>query len=158
MEDKRTEQYRQELKKFVMSHTEDVLKNPRSFIRYPFIDPGSVYDGNVWDWDTYWSVYGFLNLADSYQDPSVKPRIIEHAQGNIRNFFDHQLVHQAYGYEYQLPNITAYNETCASLGGVFWAYRMFQLEPKAEYFDILERMMLNTNLAALSLDGKRFFY
>ena len=46
MEDKRTEQYRQELKKFVMSHTEDVLKNPRSFIRYPFIDPGSVYDGN----------------------------------------------------------------------------------------------------------------
>ena len=73
-------------------------------------------------------------------------------------FFDHQLVHQAYGYEYQLPNITAYNETCASLGGVFWAYRMFQLEPKAEYFDILERMMLNTNLAALSLDGKRFFY
>ena len=91
MEDKRTEQYRQELKKFVMSHTEDVLKNPRSFIHYPFIDPGSVYDGNVWDWDTYWSVYGFLNLADSYQDPSVKPRIIEHAQGNIRNFFDHQL-------------------------------------------------------------------
>ena len=67
-------------------------------------------------------------------------------------------MHQAYGYEYQLPNITAYNETCASLGGVFWAYRMFQLEPKAEYFDILERMMLNTNLAALSLDGKRFFY
>ena len=37
MEDKRTEQYRQELKNFVMSHTEDVLKNPRSFIRYPLI-------------------------------------------------------------------------------------------------------------------------
>lgn len=74
------------------------------------------------------------------------------------NFFVHQMVHQAYGYEYQLPNITAYNETCASLGGVFWAYRMFQLDPKAEYFDVLERMMLNTNLAALSLDGKRFFY
>ena len=74
------------------------------------------------------------------------------------NFFSHQLIHQAYGYEYQLPNITAYNETCASLGGVFWAYRMFLLEPKAEYFDVLERMMLNTNLAAVSLDGKRFFY
>ena len=74
------------------------------------------------------------------------------------NFFSHQLVHQAYGYEYQLPNVTAYNETCASLGGVFWAYRMFLLEPKAEYFDVLERMMLNTNLAAVSLDGRRFFY
>lgn len=73
-------------------------------------------------------------------------------------FFKHQLVHQAYGYEYQLPNVTAYNETCASLGGVFWAYRMFQLDPKAEYMDILERMMLNVNLAGLSMDGKRFFY
>lgn len=74
------------------------------------------------------------------------------------NFFGDQKTHQAYGYEYQLPNITAYNETCASLGGVFWAYRMFQLEPKAEYFDMIERMMLNTNLAALSMDGKKFFY
>ena len=73
------------------------------------------------------------------------------------NFFIHQIVHQAYGYEYQLPNITAYNETCAALGGVFWAYRMFQIEPKAEYFDVLERMMLNTGLAAVSLDGKKFF-
>lgn len=74
------------------------------------------------------------------------------------NFFVHQLVHQAYGYEYQLPNVTAYNETCASLGHVFWAYRMFQIEPKAEYFDAIERAMLNVNLAAVSLDGKKYFY
>ncbi len=74
------------------------------------------------------------------------------------NFFHHQLVHQAYGYEYQLPNLTAYNETCASIGGVYWAWRMFCLEKKAEYADIMERMILNVNLAAVSLDGKRFFY
>lgn len=74
------------------------------------------------------------------------------------NFFHHQLVHQAYGYEYQLPNVTAYNETCASLGGVFWAWRMFLMEPKAEYMDMLERMMLNVNLAGVSMDGKKFFY
>ena len=73
-------------------------------------------------------------------------------------FFIHQLVHQAYGYDYQLPNITAYNETCASVGSVLWAYRMFQLEPKAEYFDLIERTMLNVNLAAVSLDGKKYFY
>ena len=47
--------------------------------------------------------------------------------------FDHQLVHQAYVMSTSFRNVTAYNETCASLGGVFWAYRMFQLEPKAEY-------------------------
>ena len=73
-------------------------------------------------------------------------------------FFKHQLVHQAYGYEYQLPNVTAYNETCASLGGVFWAWRMFLMNPSAQYMDMLERMMLNVNLAGISLDGRRFFY
>lgn len=74
------------------------------------------------------------------------------------NFMNHQLIHQAYGYAYQLPNVTAYNETCANVGLVMWAYRMFLAQPKAEYFDVIERVMLNTNLAAVSLDGLRFFY
>ncbi len=74
------------------------------------------------------------------------------------NFFDHQLIHQAYGYDYQLPNITAYNETCANIGLVMWAYRMFLINPKAEYFDVIERVMLNTNLASISLDGLKYFY
>ena len=74
------------------------------------------------------------------------------------NFFTHQLVHQAYGYEYQLPNVTAYNETCASLGGVFWAWRMFLMDPKPVYMDTLERMLLNVNMAGISRDGQKFFY
>lgn len=74
------------------------------------------------------------------------------------NFFYDEKVHQAYGYEYQLPNITAYNETCAAIGNVMWAYRMFQIDPKAEYFDIIERTMLNINLAAMNLTGDKFFY
>ena len=74
------------------------------------------------------------------------------------NFFIHQLVHQAYGYPWQLPNVTAYNETCATLGGVFWAWRRFLAEPRAEEMDLLERMLLNACLAGISLDGKKFFY
>ncbi len=74
------------------------------------------------------------------------------------NFFVDQKIHQAFGYEYQLPNVTAYNETCASVGLVLWAYRMFLIEQKAEYMDVLERAMLNVNLAAVSLDGKKYFY
>lgn len=74
------------------------------------------------------------------------------------NFWVDSKTHQAYGYEYQLPNVTAYNETCASIGGVMWAYRMFQINPRAEYFDVLERMMLNVNLGAVNLGGDRFFY
>lgn len=74
------------------------------------------------------------------------------------NFFKDQKIHQAFGYEYQLPNVTAYNETCASVGLVLWAYRMFLIEQRAEYMDVLERAMLNVNLAAVSLDGKKYFY
>lgn len=74
------------------------------------------------------------------------------------NFFVDQKIHQAHGYEYQLPNITAYNETCAAIGNVMWAYRMFLNTPKAEYFDIIERTLVNTLLAAISLDGKKYFY
>ena len=74
------------------------------------------------------------------------------------DFWNHQLIHQAFGYEYQLPNVTAYNETCASIGLVMWAYRMFLIEPKAEYFDVIDRAVLNVNLAAVSLDGMKFFY
>ncbi len=74
------------------------------------------------------------------------------------NFFHDQKVHQAYGYEYQLPNITAYNETCASVGLVMWAQRMFLLKKKPEFYDVIEKTMLNLNLAALSFDGTKYFY
>jgi DUF1680 family protein len=74
------------------------------------------------------------------------------------DFFNHQLVHQAFGYEYQLPNVTAYNETCASLGAVFWALRMFSIDPQPKYYDVIERIMMNVALAAISLDGNKYFY
>ena len=69
-----------------------------------------------------------------------------------------QRVHQAFGYEYQLPNITAYNETCAALGGVFWALRRFAMHPQAEAFDLIERITYNLAAAAISLDGRKYFY
>ncbi|MDO4272399.1 MAG: glycoside hydrolase family 127 protein [Eubacteriales bacterium] len=67
-------------------------------------------------------------------------------------------VHQAFGYEYQLPNITAYNETCATLGNIMWNYRMFAINPQVKYFDIIERSMLNLTIASVSLSGKKYFY
>ena len=67
-------------------------------------------------------------------------------------------VHQAFGYEYQLPNITAYNETCASLGGIMWASRMFQLFPDSKYIDFIERAAYNLAFAAVSPDGNKYFY
>jgi DUF1680 family protein len=69
-----------------------------------------------------------------------------------------QKTHQSFGYEYQLPNVTAYNETCATLGNMFWSLRMFAIEPKAAYFDIIERSFLNLALASVSFSGDKFFY
>lgn len=74
------------------------------------------------------------------------------------DFMQDQMIHQAFGYEYQLPNVTAYNETCSALGNIFWNYRMFAIEPEAKYFDLIERTMYNLALAAVSLDGDKYFY
>ena len=78
------------IERYVLDNIDGVLKQPRSFIRYPFIDPGSVYDGNVWDWDTYWSVFGLLGMKDAMPKATLE-RVITHAKGNVMNFFDHQM-------------------------------------------------------------------
>lgn len=67
-------------------------------------------------------------------------------------------VHQAYGREYQLPNVTAYNETCANIGNVLWNWRMLNLTGEARFADIVELVLYNSALSAISLDGKHFFY
>ncbi len=69
-----------------------------------------------------------------------------------------QKTHQAYGRAYQLPNITAHNESCANIGNLLWNYRMLQITGDARYGDILEQSLYNSILAGISLDGKRFFY
>jgi DUF1680 family protein len=59
---------------------------------------------------------------------------------------------------YDLPNETAYCETCASIGVVFWGHRMTLLHGDARYADVAERALYNGAIAGVSLDGKRFFY
>jgi DUF1680 family protein len=65
---------------------------------------------------------------------------------------------EAFSYPFDLPNDMAYSETCASVGLVFFARRMLQLDPHAEYADVLERTLYNAALAGVALDGKSFFY
>ena len=88
--DQKSMGYAQRIKDYVTGHVEGLLKEPHAFIRYPFIDPGSIYDGNLWDWDTYWSVYGLFGMMDSFSE-ELQEKILVHARGNIRNFMDHQL-------------------------------------------------------------------
>lgn len=60
--------------------------------------------------------------------------------------------------DYDLPNATAYTETCAAIGLAFWATRMLHLQPRGGYGDILERVLYNGALSGVSLDGRTFFY
>lgn len=60
--------------------------------------------------------------------------------------------------DYSLPNLTAYCETCASVGMVLWNWRMNQFTGDGKYVDVMERSMYNGALAGISLDGDRFFY
>jgi DUF1680 family protein len=69
-----------------------------------------------------------------------------------------QLVHQAYGRAYQLPNVTAYNESCATVGFALWNWRMLSITADARFADVLELALYNGVLAAISLDGQKFFY
>ena len=67
-------------------------------------------------------------------------------------------VGEAFSRPFDLPSDTAYSETCAAIGLAFFARRMLQLEPKAEYADVMERALYNTVLSGMALDGKSFFY
>ncbi len=65
---------------------------------------------------------------------------------------------EAFGPEYDLPNMTAYAETCAAIGNAYWNHRLFLLHAAAKYIDVMERALYNGILSGVSLDGKSFFY
>jgi len=75
--------------------------------------------------------------------------------GNIWSADD---VHEAAGAPYDLPNATAYNETCGQVGAFMWSWRMLLITGQAKYADLMERQMYNGFLGGLSVDGRRFFY
>jgi uncharacterized protein len=65
---------------------------------------------------------------------------------------------EAFGAPFELPNMSAYAETCASIANIYWNNRMFQLHGDAKYIDVLERTLYNGLLSGLSLSGNEFFY
>ena len=67
-------------------------------------------------------------------------------------------VHQAYGRNYQLPNTTAHNETCAAIGSVLWNWRMYLATGESRFIDLLELTLYNAVLCGVSLEGTDYFY
>ncbi len=78
--------------------------------------------------------------------------------GTVYNPTYVQKIHQAYGRDFQLPNLTAHNETCANIGNVLWNWRMLLLTGDAKYADVMELALYNSVLSGISLNGKNFLY
>jgi DUF1680 family protein len=77
-----------------------------------------------------------------------------YVQGSVGSIPDGE----RFGDNYDLPNTTAYNETCAAIAGVYWNERMFMLHGESKYIDVLEKTLYNGLISGIGLDGKSFFY
>lgn len=94
----------------------------------------------------------YLNAVHALWDNTVSKKM--YITGGIGSKHDGE----AFGNEYELPNLTAYNETCAAIGNVWWNHRLFLLEGDVKYFDVIERTLYNGLISGLSLTGTEFFY
>jgi len=94
----------------------------------------------------------YINAIDKIWDNMVSKKF--YITGGIGAVHDGE----RFGENYELPNLTSYNETCAAIANVYWNYRMFLLHGDAKYIDVMERSMYNNVIAGVGLDGKTFFY
>jgi putative isomerase len=81
------------LRDYILAKVDKTLQPPNRMMKHPFIDPGSVYAKNLWDWDSFWAAYALLGLTRT-SEPGMREkreRFIEHARGNVLNFLDFQM-------------------------------------------------------------------
>ncbi len=107
---------------------------------------------------------GMTDMAVLFQDKAYERAVDElwqnvvHKKTYITGGIGSRHDGEAFGANYELPNLTAYNETCAAIGNVYWNYRMFLLHGHAKYIDVLERSLYNGVISGVGMDGKTFFY
>jgi DUF1680 family protein len=94
----------------------------------------------------------FLKAIDTIWQNVVEKKI--YVQGGLGAIGDGE----RFGDNFQLPNATAYNETCAAIANVYWNHRMFLLHGDSKYIDILEKSLYNGLISGVGMDGKSFFY
>ncbi|TDF34444.1 glycoside hydrolase family 127 protein [Alteromonadaceae bacterium M269] len=71
---------------------------------------------------------------------------------------NHDMIEEGFIDDYMMPNLTAYNETCANLCNAFFSFRMLGIHGLAKYADIIELVMYNSGLSGISIEGKDYFY
>jgi len=94
----------------------------------------------------------YINAADKLWEDAVYKKT--YLTGSIGTYRDHE----DFGAAYELPNMSCWNETCASIGSIFWNHQMFSLHRDAKYIDMMEKILYNGFLSGVSLDGTEYFY
>ena len=94
----------------------------------------------------------YLNAIDKIWENEVSKKI--YVQGGVGAKGDGE----RFGDNYELPNATAYNETCAAIANVYFNHRMFMLHGDSKYIDVLEKSLYNGLISGVGMDGKSFFY
>jgi DUF1680 family protein len=139
-----------------------------SYVKYQYYQAGKpVRDQHVAEGHAVRAVYLYSGMADMARlsgDEELM-KVCEELWNNITRrqmYVTGSIGQSAYGesfsFDYDLPNDTAYAETCAAIGLAFFARRMLSAAPKAEYGDVLEKTLYNGILSGMALDGKSFFY
>ncbi|MDO4802033.1 MAG: glycoside hydrolase family 127 protein, partial [Prevotellaceae bacterium] len=95
---------------------------------------------------------GYINAIDKIWDNIVWKKL--YITGGVGARHDGE----AFGANYELPNLSAYCETCAAIANVYFNYRLFLLHGDSKYYDVLERSLYNAVISGISLDGGKFFY
>jgi len=107
---------------------------------------------------------GMADIAAKTEDKELKEALsklwnrVVHKKMYITGGIGARHAGEAFGEDYELPNRSAYCETCAAIGLTFWAHRMNLLHGDAQYADVVERALYNGVLAGIGMDGKSFFY
>lgn len=78
------------LQKFIFSSVEETLKPAKGILKHPYVSPGGPYAVQLWDWDSYWTIYAAANLAKRLNDGKFLAKLAPHARGTFFNFLDHQ--------------------------------------------------------------------
>lgn len=139
-----------------------------SYFRYQYYQAGKpVREQDKAEGHAVRAVYlysGIADLARETDDPDLL-KVCEKLWSNITQrqmYITGGIGATQYGesftYDYDLPNDTIYAETCASIGLVFFAKRMFEITKESKYIDVMERAFYNGVISGMSLDGNKFFY
>ncbi len=85
---------RELIRDYLFEKLDKVMKKPYGNYKYPFVDPGSAYNGNLWDWDTFWAMYAMIGVAENdseHTEAGFREKLIECGKGNVKNFLNFQL-------------------------------------------------------------------